>query len=129
HKGTLRGMHMQQSPYGETKLVRCTKGAIYDVIIDLRGDSETFKHWLGVELSADNFKMIYIPEGFAHGYLVLEDDTDITYQVTQYYTSSHETGVRWNDPAFNIKWPMEPIMISEKDRNIPDLSSISTYKI
>lgn len=129
HKGTLRGMHMQQSPFGETKLVRCTKGAIYDVIIDLRADSETFKQWFGVELSAENFKMIYVPEGFAHGYLVLEDDSDITYQVTQYYTRSHETGVRWNDPAFNIKWPMEPLMISEKDRNMPNLSSGSIYKI
>jgi dTDP-4-dehydrorhamnose 3,5-epimerase len=128
HKGTLRGMHMQLAPFGETKLVRCTRGAIYDVIIDLRVYSETFKQWIGVELSAENFKMIYVPEGFAHGYLVLEDDTDITYQVTQYYTSSHETGVRWNDPAFNIQWPKEPRFISEKDRNFPDLSDSFNFK-
>jgi dTDP-4-dehydrorhamnose 3,5-epimerase len=127
HKGTLRGMHMQLAPYGETKLVRCTRGAIYDVIIDLRGDSETFKQWISIDLSAENFRMIYVPEGFAHGYIVLENDTDLTYQVTQYYTSSHETGVRWNDPAFKIQWPMEPIIISEKDSNHPDLSDSSTF--
>lgn len=126
-KGTLRGMHLQLAPYGEKKLVRCTRGAIYDVIVDLRSDSETFKQWLGLELSAKNYRMLLVPEGCAHGYLTLEDDTDTTYQVTQYYTGSHETGVRWNDPAFNIEWPEEPKIISERDRNHVDFSIHSAY--
>jgi dTDP-4-dehydrorhamnose 3,5-epimerase len=127
YKGTLRGMHLQLAPYGEKKLVRCTRGAIYDVIVDLRSDSETFKQWLGLELTAKNYRMLLVPEGCAHGYLTLEDDTDTTYQVTQYYTGSHETGVRWNDPAFNIEWPVEPKIISERDRNHADFSIHSAY--
>jgi dTDP-4-dehydrorhamnose 3,5-epimerase len=119
-KGTLRGMHMQISPYEETKLVRCTRGAIYDVIIDMREDSETYKQWIGVELTADNFRMLYVPEGFAHGFITLEDNTDVTYQVTQFYTPGSEKGIRWNDPAFNIEWPIEPVVISEKDQAHPD---------
>jgi len=115
-KATLRGMHMQLAPYEETKLVRCTRGAIYDVIVDLRSDSPTFKQWIGVELTADNYRMLYVPEGFAHGYITLEDNTDVTYQVTQFYTPGAERGYRWDDPAFNIQWPIEPVIISEKDR-------------
>lgn len=116
-KGTLRGMHMQSAPFAETKLVRCTRGAIYDVIVDLRPLSETFKQWIGVELTADNFRMLYIPEGFAHGFITLEDNTDVTYQVTQFYTPLTEQGYRWDDPSFNITWPVTPVTISEKDRN------------
>jgi dTDP-4-dehydrorhamnose 3,5-epimerase len=119
-KGTLRGMHMQVSPYEETKLVRCTRGAIYDVIIDMREDSETYKQWIGVELTADNFRMLYVPEGFAHGFITLEDNTDVTYQVTQFYTPGSEKGIRWNDPSFNIQWPIEPVVVSEKDQAHPD---------
>lgn len=115
-KGTLRGMHMQLAPHEETKLVRCTHGAIYDVIVDLRPDSPTFKQWVGVELTADSYRMLYVPEGFAHGFITLEDNTDVTYQVTQFYTPGAERGYRWDDPAFNIQWPIEPVVISEKDR-------------
>lgn len=119
-KGTLRGMHMQLAPNEETKLVRCTRGAIYDVIIDMRPDSETYKQWIGVELTADNYRMLFVPEGFAHGFITLEDNTDVTYQVTEFYTPGAEKGVRWNDPAFNIQWPIEPVVISEKDQAHPD---------
>ena len=114
-KGTLRGMHMQVAPFEESKLVRCTRGSIYDVIVDLRTDSETFKQWIGVELTADNYKMLYVPEVFAHGFITLEDHTDVTYQVTQFYTPGTEVGYRWNDPAFNIEWPLMPHVISDKD--------------
>ena len=125
-KGTLRGMHMQVSPYEETKLVRCTRGAIYDVIIDMREDSETYKQWIGVELTADNYRMLFVPEGFAHGFITLEDNTDVTYQVTQFYTPGSERGIRWNDPAFNIEWPIEPVVISEKDQAHPDFEKALT---
>ena len=125
-KGTLRGMHMQISPFEETKLIRCTRGAIYDVIIDMREDSETYKQWIGVELTADNYRMLFVPEGFAHGFITLEDNTDITYQVTQFYTPGSERCIRWNDPAFNIKWPMEPVVISEKDQAQPDFEKALT---
>lgn len=115
-KGTLRGMHMQKAPFEETKLVRCTRGSIYDVIVDMREDSETFKQWIGVELTADNYKMLYVPEGFAHGFITLEDNTDVTYQVTAFYTPGFEQCFRWDDPSFNIKWPIEPVVISAKDQ-------------
>jgi dTDP-4-dehydrorhamnose 3,5-epimerase len=115
-KGTLRGLHLQASPFSESKLVRCTRGAIYDVIVDMREGSATYRKWLGVELTADNYKMLYVPEGFAHGYLTLEDNTDVTYQVTQFYTPGAERSYHWNDPAFNIQWVAQPVVISEKDR-------------
>jgi dTDP-4-dehydrorhamnose 3,5-epimerase len=118
-KGTLRGMHMQLGPHEESKLVRCTRGSIYDVIIDMRKDSETFLQWTGVELTADSYRMLYVPEGFAHGFITLEDNTDVTYQVTQFYTPGAEKGYRWDDPAFNIKWPIEPVIISPKDKMHP----------
>ena len=116
-KGTLRGMHYQLDPYQETKLIRCTHGRIYDVIIDLRPDSPTFKEWFGVELSRDNYKMLYVPEDFAHGFITLEDDVEVTYLVTQFYTPGAEAGIRWNDPGFNIEWPIKPEVFSEKDLN------------
>lgn len=122
-KGTLRGMHYQVSPYEETKLIRCTKGALYDVIIDLRPDSETYKQWIGVELTAGNYKSLYVPEGFGHGFQTLEDDTEATYQVTEFYTPGAEAGIRYNDPQFAIDWPMEIAVISDKDRNWPDFTS------
>ena len=118
-KGTLRGLHMQLAPYSETKLVRCTRGAIYDVIVDVRRDSSTFMQWVGLELSADNYRMLYVPEGFAHGFITLEDNTEITYQITQFYNKDSEKGFRWNDPAFAIQWPIEPVVISEKDGAYP----------
>lgn len=119
-KGTLRGMHYQEHPYEETKLVRCTRGAIYDVVIDLRPGSPTYKQWIGEELTADNYTMLYVPRNFGHGFITLEDDTEVTYQVSQFYTPGAEKGIRWDDPAFNIQWPVQPLLISEKDRSHPD---------
>ena len=95
-------------------------GAIYDVIIDLRSDSSTFRQWLAAELSAENRRMLYIPEGFAHGFLTLDDNTEIFYQMSEFYAPGHARGVRWNDPSFNIEWPIEVRMISDQDRNYPD---------
>ncbi len=123
-KGTLRGMHYQRPPFQETKLVRCVRGAIYDVIIDLRPYSPTFKKWIGVELTADNYKMLYVPEDFAHGFITLHDDTEVIYHVSQYYMPESEAGLRWNDPAFGIKWPVEVAVISEKDASWPDFKQI-----
>ena len=119
-KGTLRGMHYQIDPYAETKIIRCTQGKICDVIIDLRENSPTYKKWQAFELSAENHKMLYVPEGFAHGFQSLEDDTEIFYQVSQFYNPESERGVRWNDPVFNIKWPLEEKIISEKDESLAD---------
>lgn len=121
-KGTLRGMHYQITPYEETKLVRCTTGAIYDVIIDLRRDSLTYLQWVGVELTADNHKMLYVPENFAHGFQTFLDNTEVTYQVSQFYTPGSERGIRWDDSAFNIWWPLEVTVISDKDKNWPDFT-------
>jgi dTDP-4-dehydrorhamnose 3,5-epimerase len=119
-KGTVRGMHYQAKPYEEVKLIRCTRGAIYDVAVDLRPDSSTFKQWMAVELTADNRLMVYMPEGFAHGFQTLADDTEVYYQISQVYSAEHARGVRWNDPAFGIRWPLEVQVISERDQNHPD---------
>jgi dTDP-4-dehydrorhamnose 3,5-epimerase len=119
-RGTLRGMHYQILPYEEVKLVRCSRGSIYDVIIDLRKDSPSYMQWLGVELKADDYKLLYVPGGFAHGFQTLEDDTETVYQVSQFYTPGAEAGLRWDDPTFNINWPLEVQVISDKDRNWPD---------
>lgn len=119
-KGTIRGMHYQAEPHGQTKVVRCTKGAIYDAIIDLRPDSPTFKSWEGFELSEDNRRMLYIPRGFAHGFQSVRDSTEILYQMSQPFNASAGRGVRWNDPAFGIAWPMPPTVISPRDRDYPD---------
>lgn len=119
-KGTLRGMHYQVAPVEETKLVRCVRGGIYDVIIDLRSESPTYKQWMGVELTAENYKMLYVPENFAHGVQTLEDDTEVIYQVSQFYTPGAERGIRWNDPAFRIEWPRDIEVISDKDADWPD---------
>ncbi len=115
-KGTLRGMHYQASPYEETKLVRCTMGALYDVIIDLRPASPTFKQWIAVELTADNRRMLYIPGGFAHGFQTLEDSTEVFYQMSEIYHSESARGVRWDDPAFVVEWPLPDPIMSAKDR-------------
>jgi dTDP-4-dehydrorhamnose 3,5-epimerase len=117
HKGTLRGMHFQINPFEETKTIRCTSGAIYDVIIDLRQNSETYKQWFGVELTKESFRMLYIPEGFAHGFITLAKHTSVHYVVTEYYTPGAERGIAYDDPEFNIEWPIKPLMISAKDRN------------
>ena len=122
-KGTLRGMHYQAAPFAEAKLVRCTAGAIYDVIIDLRPASATFKQHFAVELSAENHRMLYIPEDFAHGFQTLQDDTEVSYQMGQRYSAEHALGVRWNDPAFGIKWPEGERIIIARDQNYPDFVS------
>jgi dTDP-4-dehydrorhamnose 3,5-epimerase len=120
YKGTLRGLHSQAWPNEEAKLVRCTQGVIYDVILDLRPDSETFLTHFGVELSAKNHVMLYVPEGVYHGFLTLEDNTEVFYQMSEFYHPDKALGVRWNDPAFGIKWPIEVSQISDKDRSYPD---------
>jgi len=120
YRGTLRGMHMQQAPCEETKFIRCTRGALFDVIIDLRPDSVTYKQWIGVELSQTNMSMLYVPKGFAHGFQTLEDETEAFYMVSEFYTPSAERGYRYNDPAFGIGWPLSVTTISDKDENWPD---------
>ena len=124
-KGTLRGMHYQISPFEEIKIVRCTMGVIYDVCIDLRPDSKTFRRWIGVELSAENRKMIYIPKGFAHGFQTLTNDTEVFYQMSEFYAPEYARGIRWNDPQFNIAWPNDMRTISAKDNNFDDFVSIN----
>jgi dTDP-4-dehydrorhamnose 3,5-epimerase len=122
-KGTLRGMHFQVTPFAEAKLVRCTSGSIYDVIIDLRPSSPTFKQYFAAELTAENRTTLFIPEGFAHGFQTLRDDTEVFYQMGQSYSAEHARGVRWNDPAFGIEWPTGERIIIERDRNYPDFLS------
>jgi dTDP-4-dehydrorhamnose 3,5-epimerase len=123
-KGTLRGMHYQLAPHAEVKLVRCTKGAIYDVIIDLREGSPTFLRHVGVELTADNHRALYIPEGFAHGFMTLQDDSEVFYQMSAFYEPSAARGVRWDDPAFGIKWPLPVTVISKRDQELPDFNPV-----
>jgi len=118
-KGTLRGMHYQAAPHAENKLVRCAMGAIYDVALDLRPESPTFKQWTAAVLTASNRHMLYIPEGCAHGFLTLEDNTEVLYQMSEYYHPEAARGVRWDDPAFNIDWPERVEVISERDRMYP----------
>lgn len=121
-QGTLRGMHWQAAPYEEIKLVRCSRGAIYDVVIDLRRDSATFMQWIGVELNAENCRMLYVPKGFAHGFLTLEDRSEVFYQMSEFYVPELARGVRWNDPAFAIEWPLAATVITEKDRGYADFA-------
>ncbi len=119
-KGTLRGMHYQVKPFQETKLVRCTRGAIYDVVLDLRLGSPTRTKWVGILLTADNRNMIYVPKGCAHGFLTLQDDTEVFYQMSEVYDAASARGFRWNDPAFGITWPEKVEVISERDRTYPN---------
>jgi dTDP-4-dehydrorhamnose 3,5-epimerase len=122
-KATLRGMHYQIKPHEEAKLVRCTQGSIYDVIIDIRPNSLTFKSWFSIELSATNRQMLYIPEGFAHGFQTLEDNTEVFYQMSNFYHGESARGLKWNDPSFKINWLLtENIIISKKDQNYPNFS-------
>lgn len=123
YKGTIRGMHYQKPPHAEIKLIRCVRGSIYDVIVDIRQDSPTFLEFIGVELSDRNMRMIYVPEGFAHGFQTLEDDTELIYHHTAFYAPGQEGGLRYDDPQVGIEWPLTPTVISEKDQNqifIPD---------
>jgi dTDP-4-dehydrorhamnose 3,5-epimerase len=121
NSGTIRGIHYQIAPFEEAKLVRCIRGAIFDVVLDLRPELPSFKQWFGVELSDENRKMLYVPEGCAHGYQTLVDNTEVFYQVSQVYSAESERGIRWNDPEFDIEWPIdEDLVISEKDQNWSD---------
>jgi dTDP-4-dehydrorhamnose 3,5-epimerase len=119
-RGTLRGMHYQLSPFEEAKLVRCTSGSIYDAIIDLRPGSSTFKKHIGLVLTAENHKILYVPEGFAHGFVTMEDNTEVFYQMSEFHSPEHARGVRWDDSAFGICWPLVPTTMSGRDRNYPD---------
>jgi len=118
--GTLRGMHYQLAPHAEDKLVRCVSGAIWDAIVDIRPDSPTYCQWTGVELSADNARMLLVPKGFAHGFVTLSDDAVVTYQVSAFYAPAAERGARHDDPAFGIEWPVPVRDLSDKDRAWPD---------
>ena len=122
YKGTLRGMHFQAAPHEEAKLVRCTRGAIWDVCLDLRTDSPTYRHWHAEPLSADNGVALYIPEGCAHGHLTLEPDTEVFYMISTPYVAEAGRGVRWDDPAFGIAWPEKPAVINERDATYPRVS-------
>ncbi len=125
NRGTLRGMHYQTGKHAESKFIRCIRGAVYDVIIDLREESETYMNWFGVELTAENRTMFFLPEGCAHGYQTLADDTEVFYMVSSFYEPGAEKGIRWNDPAFNIEWKQtEELIISEKDRSWPDFKRV-----
>jgi dTDP-4-dehydrorhamnose 3,5-epimerase len=120
-KGTLRGMHYQVAPFEETKLVRCTQGTVYDVVLDLRPQSPTFKQWIAVTLETERRNAIFVPKGCAHGFLTLKDDVEVFYQMTEFYDAASSRGVRWNDPAFGISWPGNIEVISDRDRTYPDL--------
>lgn len=121
-KGTIRGMHYQVPPYKEIKMVRCIRGMVYDVIIDIRKESPTFLHWYGIELSATQMNMIYIPEGFAHGFQALTDDCELIYHHSEFYIPNAEEGIKYNDPLINIQWPLAVSRISERDKNHPSLT-------
>lgn len=121
-RGTLRGLHYQRPPHAEVKIVRCTRGAMFDVVVDLRPASPTFKRWYGIELTEENGKMLYVPEGVAQGYLTLADDTEMTYQTTKFFDRESATGVRYNDPKLGIAWPADVQVISEQDTKWPDVA-------
>lgn len=114
-KGTIHGLHYQIPPYDEEKIIRCTNGKIFDVIVDTRKNSKTFKKWMGIELSSSNHKILYVPKGCAHGFITLEDSTEVFYQNTQIFKHECERGIRWDDPTFQIKWPIKPSLVSQKD--------------
>ena len=115
-RGTLRGLHIQRAPHEETKLVRCTRGRLYDVIVDLRKESPTYCRWIGVELDADSRRAVYVPRGCAHGFQTLEPDSEAFYQVSAFYSQEFELGYRWNDPSFQIEWPLDDAVLSDRDR-------------
>lgn len=127
-KGTLRGMHYQLAPYAQAKLVSCLRGSIYDVIIDLRRESPTFKKWVGVQLSASTRLMLYVPKGLAHGFQTLENETEVFYQMSEVYSVEHAAGVRWNDPAFGIEWPADERTIIHRDATYPDFNATAASR-
>lgn len=123
-KGVLRGIHFQSDPMAQGKLVRVTQGSVWDVAVDLRSDSETFGKWFGIELSAENGTMFYIPPGFGHGFVTLEDNTHFMYKCTNEYSPEHDGGIRWDDPELGIEWPLTDVQVSEKDAKLPYLSEV-----
>jgi dTDP-4-dehydrorhamnose 3,5-epimerase len=123
HRGTLRGLHFQAAPHDEEKLVRCTAGAIFDVVVDIRPESPTYRRWFGAELTAENHRAMYIAKGFAHGFISLRDDTEVFYMISEPYAPGFGRGLRWNDPAFGIIWPLEPTVISTRDAAYPLLDA------
>lgn len=123
-RGTLRGMHYQAKPFEEARLVKCTAGEIYDVIIDLRPGSPTSMQWMALKLTGSNPRMLYVPEGFAHGFQTLQDDTEVYYQMSEFYVPECARGIRWDDPAFSIEWPAADRIISERDRTYPDFAPV-----
>jgi len=127
-KGTLRGLHYQLAPMAEDKIFRCIRGAIFDAIIDLRPESSTYLKHFTAELTAENRQALYIPKSFAHGFMTLVENTEVFYFATQFYSPEHERGVRYNDPQFGIRWPIEPSVISDKDRNLPDFNAATNLK-
>lgn len=118
-KGTLRGLHYQEAPFEEEKIVKCVKGGVFDVVVDIRRDSPTFAHWISVELTEENSKLVYIPKGFAHGFITLRENTEILYIMSGNFNPDASRGIRWNDPELDIKWPTDPIVINERDQNWP----------
>jgi dTDP-4-dehydrorhamnose 3,5-epimerase len=122
-KGTLRGLHFQAAPHTEDKLVRCSAGAIFDVIVDLRRGSPTLRRWFGAELTADNRRSLFVPKGFAHGFITLRDDTEVLYMISVQYVPGFDRGVRWDDPSLGIRWPIEPVVISARDASYPLLDA------
>jgi dTDP-4-dehydrorhamnose 3,5-epimerase len=128
-EGTVRGLHLQRAPHLETKLVRCTAGALYDVIVDVRPDSPTFRKHFAVDLSACNRKMLYVPEGVAHGFQTLEDGTEVFYQMSEAFAPHATTGWRWNDPAFGIAWPLDVTVMSDRDRDYPDFQADALRRV
>jgi dTDP-4-dehydrorhamnose 3,5-epimerase len=121
-KGTLRGLHFQVAPHQESKMIRCTRGAVYDIIVDLRPDSPTFRQWFGAELTADDHRALYSPKGFAQGFITLEDNSEITYFSSDFYAPGNDRGIRYDDPQFGIELPLRPVVMSDKDRNWPDFT-------
>jgi dTDP-4-dehydrorhamnose 3,5-epimerase len=122
-KGTLRGLHYQKAPHSEEKLVRCSRGAIFDVIVDLRPESPTYRDWFGTELTADNYRALYVPKGFAHGFMTLTADAEVYYMISVPYAAGFAAGVRWNDPSVGIRWPSVPAVIAERDAAFPLLEA------
>jgi dTDP-4-dehydrorhamnose 3,5-epimerase len=129
HKGTLRGLHFQNPPHSEVKLIRCFRGAIWDVMVDIRRDSKTYGKWYGVELSAENRSMMYVPEGVAHGFISLTDDSEILYMVSSAYAGPSEGTLRWDDPFHKIEWPITPSIISDKDQKTKDWNDSYSIKL
>lgn len=126
-RGTLRGMHYQVEPYGEVKLIRCTRGSIYDVVVDLRPESPTYCRWVGAELTADNRRSLYTPRGVAHGFLTLAEQSEVFYQISVPYQPAASAGVRWDDPAFRITWPFAPRLVAERDATYPTYRPVPAH--